>query len=128
MPSSSVRAGHRLEELISARIPGCALQREFYSDEDIYNFDIERIWRRGWLFAGHACQIPEPGDYFTLEVDADSILIVRGDDGMIHGLHNVCRHRGTRLCAKESGHVNRIVCPYHQWVYSRQGTLLSCRG
>src|SRR5262249_45077505 len=69
-----------------------------------------------------------PGDYFTLDVDADSILLVRGDDGTVHGVHNVCRHRGSRLCAEGSGHVHRIVCPYHQWVYARDGALLGCRG
>jgi glycine betaine catabolism A len=121
-------ASRRLDELIAQRIPGHALPRAFYTDEEVYQFDLERIWRRGWLFAGHSCQVPEPGDYFTLEVDADSILLVRGDDGTVHGMHNVCRHRGSRLCAQPSGHVNRIVCPYHQWVYGRDGALLSCRG
>jgi Rieske 2Fe-2S family protein len=108
--------------------PGWSLPREAYTEETVYQRDLERVWRRGWLFAGHTCQIPEPGDYFTLEVDTDSILIVRGEDGTIHGLHNVCRHRGSLLCAESSGHVHRIVCPYHQWVYAQDGTLLSCRG
>jgi Rieske 2Fe-2S family protein len=121
-------ASRRLDELIAQRVPGHALPRAFYTDEEVYRFDVERIWRRGWLFAGHSCQVPEPGDYFTLDVDADSILLVRGDDGTVHGVHNVCRHRGSRLCAEGSGHVHRIVCPYHQWVYARDGALLSCRG
>lgn len=119
---------HNLDALLKKCRPGWSLPREFYVDDAVYHQDLERIWRRGWLFAGHACQIPEPGDYFTLEVDTDSILIVRGDDGTVHGLHNVCRHRGTLLCSESSGHVNRIVCPYHQWVYARDGALLSCRG
>ena len=117
-----------LPSLITSCRPGWSLPRDFYVDELVYQADLERFWRRGWLFAGHTCQIPEPGDYFTLEVDTDSILIVRGEDGTIHGLHNVCRHRGTRLCSESTGHVNRIVCPYHQWVYARDGTLLSCQG
>jgi Rieske 2Fe-2S family protein len=117
-----------LDELITRHTPGYALERAFYTDEEVYRYDVERIWRRGWLFAGHSCQIPEPGDYFTLEMDTDSILVIRGEDGTVHGLHNVCRHRGTRLCADASGHLGRIVCPYHQWVYGRDGTLLSCRG
>jgi Rieske 2Fe-2S family protein len=121
-------ATHNLEVLMNKCRPGWSLPREFYVNETVYHADLERVWRRGWLFAGHTCQIPEPGDYFTLEVDTDSILIVRGDDGTIHGLHNVCRHRGTRLCSESSGRVNRIVCPYHQWVYARDGALLSCRG
>jgi Rieske 2Fe-2S family protein len=117
-----------LASLMKSCRPGWSLPRDFYVNELVYQADLERVWRRGWLFAGHTCQIPEPGDYFTLELDSDSILIVRGDEGTIHGLHNVCRHRGTRLCAESSGHVNRIVCPYHQWVYARDGTLMSCQG
>jgi glycine betaine catabolism A len=117
-----------LNTLIAKRMPGHSLQREFYTHRDVYDFDLQYIWRRGWLFAGHTCQVPEPGDYFTLEVDEDSIVIIRDDNGSIHGLHNVCRHRGTRVCPETSGHVNRIVCPYHQWVYARNGTLVSCRG
>jgi Rieske 2Fe-2S family protein len=117
-----------LEALIAGCQPGWSLPRAFYTDEAVYRLDIERIWRRGWLFAGHTCEIPEPGDYFTVEIDTDSIIILRGDDGEIRGLHNVCRHRGSILCAEPSGHLGKIVCPYHQWVYGRDGRLLACRG
>jgi Rieske 2Fe-2S family protein len=117
-----------LEALLAGCQAGWSLPGAFYSDEAIYRLDIERIWRRGWLFAGHTCEIPEPGDYFTVELDTDSILILRGDAGEIHGLHNLCRHRGSILCAEPSGHLGKIVCPYHQWVYARDGQLLACRG
>jgi Rieske 2Fe-2S family protein len=116
------------EALIAACQPGWSLPGAFYTDEAIYRLDIERVWRCGWLFAGHTCEIPNPGDYFTVELDTDSILLLRGDDGEIRGLHNVCRHRGSRLCAEASGHVRSIVCPYHQWAYARDGRLLACRG
>src|SRR5262245_11996920 len=103
----------RVAELIARRRPGWSLEGAFYHDDEIYRLDIERIWRRGWLFAGHSCQAPRPGDYFTLEVDGDSLLLLRGDDGRIHAFHNICRHRGAILCPEDTGHVRRIVCPYH---------------
>src|SRR5206468_12072077 len=62
------------------------------------------------------------------EGDPASVLVMRGDDGVIPALHNPCRHRGMKLCAAASGHVARLVCPYHQWSYSRHGTLLTCGG
>src|SRR6185503_17523488 len=68
-----------------------------------------------------------PGDYFSLQVDTDSILIIRAENGL-HALHNVCRHRGSLLCESTAGHLNRIVCPYHQWTYGLDGRLLACRG
>ena len=68
------------------------------------------------------------GDYFTLDVENDSLVVVRDDDGQINALHNVCRHRGTLICEQSSGQVRRFVCPYHQWTYARDGSLRSCRG
>src|SRR5579859_2746630 len=125
---SVMPASDSLDMLIDDCQPGWSLPGAFYRDEAIYRMDIDRIWRRGWLFAGHSCEIAEPGDYFTVEVDIDSIIIVRDDDGTIRGLHNVCRHRGSRLCTEASGHLNKIVCPYHQWVYAVDGRLLAARG
>jgi Rieske 2Fe-2S family protein len=89
---------------------------------------MERIWRRGWLFAGHSCEIPNPGDYITLTVDTDSLIVIRGEDGLVRGLHNVCRHRGSLICTERAGHAHRLVCPYHQWTYASDGRLLACRG
>ena len=77
------RSNHSLEVLIAGCRAGWSLPGAFYTDEAVYRLDIERIWRRGWLFAGHTCEIPEPGDYFTVEVDTDSVIILRGDDGVI---------------------------------------------
>jgi Rieske 2Fe-2S family protein len=119
---------NRLTELIAARLPWHGLPRAFYHDELVYRADIQTIWRRGWLFAGHSCQIPNAGDYFTYDVDTDSVIIVRGDDGQIRALHNVCRHRGSLVCTQAEGHVHRFICPYHQWTYGRDGRLLVWRG
>ena len=125
---SSLDAQMLLDHLIAAHKHGHALQREFQTDPGIYELDLERIWRRGWLFAGHTCQIKKPGDYFVFDVDRDSIIVIRGDDGRIHALHNTCRHRGMKLCQTASGHAARLVCPYHQWSYARDGELVACGG
>lgn len=68
--------------------------------------------------------MPEPGDYTTVEIGHDSILIVRDDDMQIRAFHNVCRHRGARLCNNEKGSLGNIVCPYHSWTYNLDGDLL----
>jgi Rieske 2Fe-2S family protein len=117
-----------IAHLVAARQPGFGLPRGFYHEQAVYRNEIEAIWRRGWLFAGHACQIPRPGDYFTYEVDGDSVIMIRDDEGEIRAFYNTCRHRGTLLCPQQSGHVGRLVCPYHQWVYDRAGRLVTCRG
>lgn len=122
------RMKNRMETLVAAAPPGWSLAQDFYSAEDVYRRDLEAIWRRGWLFAGHTCEIPQVGDYFTLEVDSDSIIVIRSDAQNIHALHNVCRHRGSQICDEKAGHKGRLVCPYHQWAYGLDGTLLACRG
>jgi Rieske 2Fe-2S family protein len=128
MPLLSPGEMRELDELVSSRQPGYSLPRDFYSSELVYRAELERIWRHGWLFAGHTCEIPNPGDYFTLAVDADSLIVIRDDDGQIHALWNVCRHRGTQICTESQGRAGRLVCPYHQWTYARDGALVSCRG
>ncbi len=132
----ATRSAHRpatgadalLEQLLDEHRPGFALQRELSTDPGIYQLDLERIWRRSWLFAGHACQVPSPGDYLVFDVDVDSIVIVRDERGALHAMHNICRHRGTRVCQQEHGNARRLVCPYHQWSYGLDGTLRACGG
>src|SRR5689334_13731075 len=122
-------SGPVLDPALLARCrTGHSLSREFYRDEAVYRVDIERIWRTGWLFAGHSCEIPMPGDFFTLEADSDPLVVVRDADGAVRAHHNVCRHRGSIICAGPAGHVTRLVCPYHQWTYALDGKLTACRG
>jgi Rieske 2Fe-2S family protein len=109
--------------------PGYGLPGDFYGDDAVYHAELDTIWRAGWLFAAHACEIPEPGNYVTFSVGPDPIVVLRGDDGQIRAFHNLCSHRGTVLCQEAEGRVGRaIVCPYHQWTYARDGSLLGCRG
>jgi Rieske 2Fe-2S family protein len=117
-----------IADLIDTCQPGWSLPGPFYSEEAIYRLDLARVWRRGWLFAGHTGEIPEPGDYLTVPLDTDSVILIRGDDGQVRGFHNLCRHRGSLLCPDAAGHVGKLVCPYHQWAYARDGRLLACRG
>jgi Rieske 2Fe-2S family protein len=117
-----------LKKLLDSRLPNHGLPRQFYHDELLYQAEMDAIWRKGWLFAGHSCQIPNPGDYFLYDVDGDSVIIVRGDDGQVNALYNVCRHRGSLICKEAEGSVKRFVCPYHQWTYDRSGKLMKFRG
>lgn len=128
MSSLSAHDSQRIAELIASRQANYSLPRGFYSEEAIYQAELDAVWRRGWLFVGHTCEIAEPGDYITFAVANDSLIVIRGDNGEINALWNVCRHRGTQICDEESGRAGRLVCPYHQWTYGRDGALLSCRG
>ena len=128
MTSLTAQEKRELADLVASRQAGYSLPGDFYSSELVYRAELEQIWRRGWLFVGHTCEIPNPGDYFTFAVDNDSLIVIRDDDGEIHALWNVCRHRGTQICDEPQGRAGRLVCPYHQWTYARDGSLVSCRG
>jgi glycine betaine monooxygenase A len=108
--------------------PGHALPREFHLDGAIYEHELEAIWRRSWLFAGFSIQAHEPGRFFCFELADDSLVLVRDPSGVLHALHNTCRHRGMRICALPSGSAKPWVCPYHQWSYALDGTLLGAGG
>ncbi len=112
---------------LANRQKNCALTRDLYCDEGVFQADLENIWYRDWLFAIPACEVPKTGNYATMQVGAFPVLIVRGGDGKIRAFHNVCRHRGQRLCSKPNGTTPKLVCPYHQWTYELDGKLLYAR-
>ena len=113
-----------LDALIARRAVGFSLEAPFYTDPDLYAVDVDRIFGRHWLFCATEGQISEPGDYVTMDVGPYSIILVRDDDGRIRAHHNVCRHRGSRMLSSSRGSVANIVCPYHQWTYRTDGTLI----
>jgi glycine betaine catabolism A len=104
-----------------------ALEREFYCSEEEYQVDLDMIWYRDWLFIGHDCEVPKPGNYLTVQIGEYPVVVVRDRDGQLHAFHNSCRHRGSRICSAERGSAVRLVCPYHQWTYHLDGRLFSAR-
>jgi glycine betaine catabolism A len=112
---------------LRARTPRTGLGREFYTDQDIYELDLDLIFYREWLFVAHTGELPKSGSYLTLQVGAYPIVLVRAGDGVIRAFVNMCRHRGQRLCPAERGTVLKLVCPYHQWTYDLDGRLFAAR-
>lgn len=112
---------------LERRRQGFSLEQPFYTDPDYFKLDMDLIWYRDWLFVGHDCELPKPGNYFTLQIGAYPVVIVRDQKGQIRALHNSCRHRGSRVCPAEKGTAAKLVCPYHQWTYELDGSLLFAR-
>lgn len=116
-----------IDALIMRQEPGRALDQAFYADPAIFKRDMERLYRRHWLVAGHVGEIPNPGDFFQTHIVNDAIIITRAMDGSIHALVNSCRHRGAHVCTKESGNSRAFTCPYHGWAYGLDGKCLAAR-
>ena len=113
-----------LSTLIKNQVKDWSLDQKFYKDEEIFNLEIENIYMNSWLLAGHESQIPNTGDYFLFNLLSESVIIIRGKDGVVRGFMNVCRHRGSRICLEKSGHAKRLTCPYHSWTYNLDGSLM----
>ena len=111
----------------AARRENYALPRDLYCDEGVFKADLEQIFYKEWLFAAPSAALPKTGSYVTLQIGAYPVIVTRGADGMVRAFHNVCRHRGQRLCNKPSGQTPKLVCPYHQWTYEHDGKLLYAR-
>jgi len=101
------------------------LPARYYTEADLFRREMERFYFNRWIRAGRAEWIPRTGDYFVQDVAGESIIVTRDVSGELRAFYNVCRHRGTRLCAEASGHFGAcIVCPYHAWSYRLDGCLL----
>lgn len=104
------------------------LERRYYSSDEVYRVELERIFGREWLCVGRAEQIAKPGDYFLFNLGDESLIVVRDRAGVARAHYNVCRHRGTRLCEAGQGHLpETIMCPYHAWTYGLDGHLAAAR-
>ncbi|MFS0824785.1 aromatic ring-hydroxylating oxygenase subunit alpha [Bacillus sp. 1P02SD] len=93
-----------------------------YFDNAYFQKELENIWFKTWLCAGHVSEIPNVGDYFTVDIAKENLIVMRAKDGSIQTYYNVCRHRGSRLCEEQTGNFKKgyVVCPYHSWVYDGQ--------
>ncbi|MDO6966537.1 aromatic ring-hydroxylating oxygenase subunit alpha [Rhizobium alvei] len=95
-----------------------------YHSEALFELEKQHIFREHWQIACHVSDLPEPGNYLSLDIVGERALILRGQDHVVRAFHNICKHRGSRLVADEKGACrNALVCPFHGWVYNLDGTL-----
>ena len=114
-----------IKEILSSRRKFFSLPQAFYTDRAMFDLDLEAIFYKRWIFAGTECEIPQPGDYFTLSIGPTPIVVLRDQTGAIRAFFNTCRHRGSKICLAEKGAARRLVCPYHQWTYDLAGKLVA---
>ena len=101
------------------------LPADYYTSPEIFRRESERIFARRWLAVGRESEIAATGDFVLREVAGESLIVLRDRGGGVRAFFNVCRHRGTRLCASPSGKLaSTIQCPYHAWTYALDGSLL----
>jgi choline monooxygenase len=95
----------------------------WYFDPEIYAAESRALFGQGWVVAGRAAQVAEPGSFVTADIAGEPILVVRDDEGVLRAFHNVCRHRAAQVINQPEGRATRLRCRYHGWTYDLAGRL-----
>ncbi|RST32288.1 aromatic ring-hydroxylating dioxygenase subunit alpha [Sphingomonas ginkgonis] len=105
-------------------LEGVSLPGWLYHDEGFFAAERRAFLRAAPQIVCHESEIPNAGDWRSLEYLGESVIVIRGDDGAVRAFANVCRHRGSRLVDGNSGCARRLTCPYHAWSYATDGRLV----
>jgi phenylpropionate dioxygenase-like ring-hydroxylating dioxygenase large terminal subunit len=119
--------------MLQERIPDLAkcvepdrVRKEVYTDPQIFDLEMQRIHEKVWIYCGHETQVPKPGDYYTVQIGRQPMILVRGKDKKVHVLYNRCPHRGNMICGDRSGNTGEFFrCSYHAWTFHPDGRLRS---
>jgi len=95
----------------------------FYVDARIAEIEARTVFSQTWQLVGRADQVERPGQFVTATVAAEPIVVVRGNDGMLRGFYNVCRHHAAAVVTEACGQASLLHCPYHGWNYGLDGSL-----
>lgn len=99
-----------------------AMPKSIYTSAEFLTLEERHIFARDWICVGRAETLPNPGDYLTLTLAGEPVIVLRDRDGQVRAMSNICRHRMSTLL-EGSGTVRSIVCPYHAWTYNLDGSL-----
>ena len=114
MRSTVASAGHQASHSLPAWI---------YQNEEFLALEREEFFMKSWQLVCHQSNIHNVGDYHTIDLMGEPVVVVRGKDGEVRGFFNVCRHRAARLLDDVGSCPGKIRCPYHAWVYELDGAL-----
>ncbi len=118
-----------LSELVDSYDPKASLEQaatipsSWYTDQRIYDLELQTVFARSWQMIGLAERLTEPGQYLTCEMSGEPIVAVRGNDNVLRAFYNVCRHHAAAVMTEPEGKAAQLRCPYHGWTYSLAGEL-----
>ncbi len=112
-------------QAIRALVRPDSVHRDLYVDAELFELEMEHLWRNTWVYVGHDSQVPGAGDYFTTQIGREPVIMLRGSDGTVRVLANRCAHKGAKLVSAPQGRCagGALRCPYHGWTYRLDGTL-----
>src|SRR5882757_9065668 len=109
---------------IRALVRDDAVHRDVYISGELFDLEMERLWRSAWTYVGHDSQVPNSGDFCTVNIAGQPLLMLRGADGAVRVLLNRCAHKGAKILSANSGNCGKLLrCSYHGWTYTLDGSL-----
>ena len=118
-----------LKEIIDSYDPTAPLQEAstipaaWYTDRQLYQLELQNVFAGSWQMVCRTDQLQQPGDYVTMEIGNEPLVIAKGNDNVIRGFFNVCRHHAAAVMTEPQGNAPYLRCPYHGWTYSLEGEL-----
>lgn len=111
-------------DLVGALVAEDAVHRDLYIEPEIFELEMRHLWPSSWIYVGHESQVPLLGDFISLEIGREPVILVRNREGGLNLLSNRCAHKGTKLVGARAGNLrSSIRCPYHGWAYHLDGGL-----
>ncbi len=98
-----------------------------YVDNEWYEREVEMLFKKNWICVGRVEQVPKAGDYYSIEIVGQPLIVIRDENQQVKVHSALCRHRGA-IITEGAGHCRALVCPYHSWTYSPSGKLLNTPG
>jgi choline monooxygenase len=95
----------------------------WYFDKRIEELESNSVFAANWQVVGRPDQVSERGQYFTIDVNGEPLIVVRSEDGIVRAFYNVCRHHAAAVVPEEKGRAKQFRCPYHGWTYGNDGAL-----
>ncbi|SBS30565.1 Anthranilate 1,2-dioxygenase large subunit [Marinomonas spartinae] len=99
------------------------VHKALYSDPEIFEEELDKVFQNTWVFIGHESEVPEAGSFKTAFVGRHPVILSRDRKMNLHVLLNRCRHRGATVCEGRKGKTKAFTCPYHGWGYGLDGGL-----
>src|SRR6185295_16360518 len=118
-----------LRALINSYNPSDPIDHAFtipsswYTNKDLYELELQTVFTNSWQLAARRDQLEQPGNFVTTNIGTEPIVVVRGNDNVLRGFFNVCRHHAAAVMTEAEGTAPQLRCPYHGWTYSLAGEL-----
>jgi benzoate/toluate 1,2-dioxygenase alpha subunit len=109
---------------IRALVRDDAVHRDVYINPELFDIEMQRLWRPAWTYIGHDSQVPHAGDFYAVTIAGQPLLMLRGSDGAVRVMLNRCAHKGAKIVGAPSGNCGKLLrCSYHGWTYTLDGAL-----